>query len=124
MALFFTFVIVAIISVGFAVKRISKPGVSQDLRSGVILHYIKYIGVISFIFINFLIVLALRYWFKIDTETKYFIYFVSCLICGFKGGAIALIRLSEPIVFGTFRKYCCCKKVRERGMAAIEKESL
>jgi hypothetical protein len=38
---------------------------------------------------------------------------------------VAIIRLSEPIVWGTLRtNFCCCQGVKKRGLEAIQKESL
>ena len=72
-----------------------------------------------------MVMLLMRFQIGINTKTKYLIYFSASLVYAFQGGIVAIIRLSEPIVWGTLRtRLCCCPGVKKRGRSAIEKESM
>lgn len=50
-----------------------------------------------------MVMLLMRYQIGINTKTKFLIYFSASLVFAFQGGIVAIIRLSEPIVWGTLR---------------------
>ena len=109
---FILFLFIAIPVTIFASRRILRKGVSENVRREVISRHIKYIIILIFSFV--------LYGWKIfekdilDTQEPSWLDQLSVYLFASQGLFLSLLRISEPLVWQTFkqmmRKFCRCEK--------------
>ena len=109
---FILFLFIAVPVTIFASRRILRKGVSENVRREVISRHIKYIIILIFSFV--------LYGWKIfekdilDTQEPSWLDQLSVYLFASQGLFLSLLRISEPLVWQTFkqmmRKFCRCEK--------------
>ena len=108
---FTIFVLIAIPSTIFASKRILRKGISDDVRKSVISRHIKYILILVLTFVFYAQKIIVEIFFG-KTETAW-LDEISVYIFASQGIFLSILRLSEPLVWRTFKNkmkatICCC----------------
>ena len=98
---FTLFVIVAIPSTIFASKRILRKGISDEVRKSVISRHIKYILILILTFFLYSQKIVVEVFFD-KSETKWLDQ-ASVYLFASQGIFLSMLRLSEPVVWATFK---------------------
>ena len=112
LVVFLVFLTIALIATYYAFKKIIRPGVSREIRKQVMRRHILYIAIISVTFV--------LYGYKILIEDVFgrqnpnWLDFTANILFAAQGVFLAVLRLSEPLIWKTFKdkflSVCCCRR--------------
>lgn len=109
---FLIFIIIAIPSTIFASRRILRKGVSQSVRTEVISRHIKYIAILILTFTLYGVKIFMEDF--IHVEEPDWLDAVSVYTFASQGLFLSLLRITEPLVWQTFKDMMrsCCKRMK------------